>query len=119
MTKPSTLNRQLERRAMLLSQYVLQFLPQKVVKGHVLANSVVDNPGLKLTKLYEDLPDEVTEVFMTRTSFESQVWRLYFDGALQTSSWGHPIAGVEVVHVSSQDYVLYRAFFGSSHALTM
>jgi len=40
----------------------MQFLPQKAVKGHVAAGFLAEHPGPRMTKLYEDLPDEVAEV---------------------------------------------------------
>lgn len=46
----------------------------------------------------------------TQTSFEGQVWQLYFDGASRTSPWGHMISGVGFVLMSPQNYVLPGAF---------
>jgi len=48
----------------------MQFLPQKVVKGQVMADFLAKHPDIRMTKLYEDLSDEITEVCMTQTSFE-------------------------------------------------
>ena len=48
----------------------------------------------RATKLYEDLPDEVVEVCLTQTSFEGQVWQLFFDGASRTGPRGNVVAGV-------------------------
>ena len=79
MTKPSSLNYRLAKWAMLLSQYEMQFLPQKAVKEHTVADFLAEHPELKATKLYEDLSDEVAEVCLTQTSFEGQVWQLFFD----------------------------------------
>ena len=49
-------------------------LPQKAVKGQVLADFLAEHPDLRGIELYEDLPDEVAEVCLTQTSFERQVW---------------------------------------------
>jgi len=38
------------------------------------------------------------------------VWQLFFDGASRTGPQGHVIAGVGVVLVSPQNYVIPRAF---------
>jgi len=65
----------------LLSQYEMQFLLQKAVKGQTM-------------KLYEDLPDEITEVCLTKTSFEGQVWQLFFDGASRIGPRANIVAGV-------------------------
>ena len=58
MTKPSLLNGQLEKWAILLSQYEMQFLPQKAVKGQAVADFLAKHPDQRTTKLYENLPDE-------------------------------------------------------------
>jgi len=74
MTKPSSMNGRLAKWAILLSQYEMWFLPQKVVKGQAVADFLAEHPDLRMTKLYEDLPDEVADVCLTQTSFEGQVW---------------------------------------------
>jgi len=71
--KPSSLNGRLAKWAMLLSQYEMQILPQKAVKGQVVAHFLAEHPNPRMTKLYEDLPDEVAEICLTQTSFEGQV----------------------------------------------
>ena len=81
MMKPSSLNGRLAKWVMLLSQYEMQFLPQKIVKGQAVADFLAEHPDPRVTKLYENLPDEVAEVCLTETSFEGQVWQLFFDGA--------------------------------------
>jgi len=73
MTKPSSLNGGLTKWVILLSQYEIQFLPQKVVKEQAVADFLAERSNLKATKLYEDLPDEVDEVCLTQTSFKGQV----------------------------------------------
>ena len=100
MTKPSSLNGRLAKWAILLSQYEMHFLPQKAVKGQAVADFLAEHPDPRAAKLYEDLPDEVVEVCLTQTSFERQVWQLFFDGASRTSPKGHIVAGVGVVLVS-------------------
>ena len=51
------------------------------MKGQAVADFLAEHLDPKATKLYENLPDEVAEVCMTQTSFEGQVWKLFFDGA--------------------------------------
>ena len=48
----------------------MRFLPQKAVKGQAVADFLAEHPDPRGTELYEDLPDEVTEVCLTQTSFE-------------------------------------------------
>jgi len=73
MTKPSPLNGRLKKWAILLSQYEMQFLPQKAVKGQAVADFLAEHLDPRVTKLYEDLPDEVAKFCLTQTSFEGQV----------------------------------------------
>jgi len=79
------------------------------VKGQAVADFLTEHPDLRATELYEDISDEVAEVFLTQTSFERQVWRLFFDGASRIGLKGHIIAGVGVVLVSLQNYVIPQA----------
>ena len=74
-----------------------------------MADFLAEHPDPRAAKLYGDLPDEVAEACQTQTSFEGQVWQLFFDGASRTSPKGHIVAGVGVVLVSPQDYVIPRA----------
>jgi len=110
MTKPSSLNDRLAKWAILLSQYEIRFLPQKVMKGQVVADFLAEHLDPRATELYEDLPDEVAKVCLTQTSFVRQVWQLFFDGASRTGSQGHIIARVGIVLVSPQNYVIHWAF---------
>ena len=52
----------------------MQFLPQKAVKGQTVVDFLAEHPDPRMTKLYEDLPDEVAEACMTQMAFEEQVW---------------------------------------------
>ena len=85
----------------------MQILPQKAVKGQVVAHFLAEHPNLRMTKLYEDLQDEIVEVCVTQTSFEGQVWQLFFDGASRMGPRGNVVAGVGVVLVSPQNYVIF------------
>ena len=76
----------------------------------MVAEFLAEHPDPRATKLYEVLPDEVAEVCRTQTSFERQMWQLFFDGASRTGPQGHVIAGVGVILVSPQNYVIPRAF---------
>jgi len=70
MTKPSSLNGRLAKYAILLSQYEMQFLSHKEVTGQAVAYFLAEYPDPRTIKLYEDLPDEVAEIYITQTSFE-------------------------------------------------
>jgi len=88
----------------------MQFLPQKATKGQAVADFLDEHPYPRATKLYEELLDEVTEVYMTQTSIEKQVWQLFFDGASRVGPIGNIIAGVGVVLLSAQNNVIPCAF---------
>ena len=75
-----------------------------------MADFLTEHLDPRATELYEVLPDEIAEVCTTQTSFERQVWQLFFDGASRTGPQGHVIAGVGVVLVSPQNYVIPRTF---------
>ena len=110
MTKSSSLNGRFAKWAILLCQYEIQFLPQKAVKGQAVENFLAEHLDPRTTKLYKDLSDEVTEVCLTQTYFEGQVWQLFFNGASRTGPRGNIVAGVGVVLVPPQNYVIPRAF---------
>jgi len=78
----------------------MQSLPQKAVKGQVVVDFLAEHVDLRMIKLYEDISDEVAKVCLTQTSFEGQVWQLFFDGASRTCPRGNIMAGVGVVLVS-------------------
>jgi len=65
-----------------------------------MADFLTEHSDPRTTKLYKNLPDEVAEVCLTQTSFEGQVWQLFFDGASRTGPRGNIVAGVGVVLVS-------------------
>jgi len=65
MIRPSSLNYILAKWAILLSQYKMQFMPQKAVKGQVVANFLADHPVPGSSKLYNNLLDEIAEVWKT------------------------------------------------------
>ena len=76
------------------------------MKGQAVTDSLAEHPDPRVTILYEDLPDEIAEVYMTQTSFEQQVWQLFFDDATRMGPTGNIIPVVEVVLVSPQNYVI-------------
>ena len=97
MISPSSLNSRLVKWGILLSQYELQFMPQKGVKGKAVADFLADHPVPGTSKLYDDLPDEITEVNLINASSEEQVWELFFDRVSRMNPEGNIIAGVGVV----------------------
>ena len=80
------------------------------MKGQAVADFLAEHPDPRVTELYEDLPNEIAKVCQTQTSFEGQIWQLFFDCASKTGPRGNVVAGVGVVLVSLQNYVIPRAF---------
>ncbi|XP_062119106.1 uncharacterized protein LOC133832835 [Humulus lupulus] len=74
LSKP-VLSGQLAKCSMILSEFEINFVPQKVIKGQALADFLAAQPIPDNMELREDLPDE--EVFTIETSS----WQLYFDVA--------------------------------------
>jgi len=89
------------------SQYDMLFVAQKKVKVQALANFLAAHLVPESSKLHEKILDEVFESNMT---LEDEVWQMFFDGASRTDPKGKIIAGVGVVFISPQNYVLPRAF---------
>ena len=78
------------------------------MKGQAVADFLAEYPDSRMIKLYEDLPNEVAEIYITQSSFEEQVWQLFFDGASKIG--GNIMVGVGAVLVSLQNYMIPRAF---------
>jgi len=45
----------------------------KAAKGQTVADFLAEHPDPRTIKLYEDLPAEITEVYMTQTTFKEHV----------------------------------------------
>jgi ribonuclease HI len=95
--------------ALLMMEFDLTFVPQKVIKGQALAEFLAAHPVLDDSPLITDLPDE--EVF----SIEHKApWELYFDGASRTESDpdGTPRqrAGAGLVFKTPRGEVMYHSF---------
>lgn len=63
---------------MILSEFEVKFVPQKAVKGQVLADFLVAHPVPDDGELSKNFPEE-EEVF----NIETSSWQLYFDGAVR------------------------------------
>ena len=72
MTKPGSLNSRLAKWAILLSQYNMLFVPQKVVKGQALADFLAAHLVPESSKLHENIPDEI---FKSKMISEDDVWK--------------------------------------------
>ena len=52
----------------------MQFLPQKATKGQAMTDFLAEHLDPRAARFYEDLLDEIAEVYVTQMSFEEQVW---------------------------------------------
>ncbi|KAL0455852.1 UNVERIFIED_CONTAM: Retrovirus-related Pol polyprotein from transposon opus [Sesamum latifolium] len=75
MTK-SVLSDRLARWYLQLQQFEITYVPQKAIKGQVLADFLADHPMHAEWELSDDLPDEDVLVIET-----TRPWKIYFDGA--------------------------------------
>jgi len=80
------------------------------MRGQEVTDFLAKHSDPRATRLYEDLSDEIIEVYMTQTSFEEQVQKLFFDGASRMGPIRNIVAGVRVVLVSPQNYATSHAF---------
>ena len=71
----------------------MQFLSQKAFKGQAVADFLADHPIPRTSKLYDDLPDEISKVNLINASLEERMWQLFFDGASRTNPKGNIICG--------------------------
>jgi len=54
----------------------MTFIPQKAIKGQALAKFLTAHPVLKISKLHEDILDEVIEDNMTSNN---KKWQIIYD----------------------------------------
>ncbi|KAK4400836.1 hypothetical protein Sango_1189700 [Sesamum angolense] len=88
MAKPVFSDR-LARWYLQLQQFEITFVPQKIVKGQVLANFLVDHPMLAEWELSDDLPDEDVLVIEV-----TPLWKMYLDGASHKEGVGDGVVFV-------------------------
>jgi len=85
LTKTGSLHSRLANWTILLSQYDMTFVSQKAIKGQALADLLEAHPILKISKLHEDILDEIIATNMTSSH---DVWQMFFDGAWRTGPKG-------------------------------
>ncbi|KAL0411689.1 UNVERIFIED_CONTAM: Transposon Tf2-12 polyprotein [Sesamum latifolium] len=86
------LSDRLARWYLQLQQFEITYVPQKAIKGQVLANFLADHPMPAEWELSDDLPDEDVLVIEI-----TPPWKMYFDGASHKEG-----AGAGVVFVTSE-----------------
>ncbi|XP_050222502.1 uncharacterized protein LOC126672591 [Mercurialis annua] len=94
LSKPYLRNR-IGKWAIAMSEFTLVYVPQRAVKGQVLADFLADHPGITLK---EETPDRVDITF-----FDIDVWKMWFDGSRTSQGAG---AGVHIVTPLGASYQL-------------
>ncbi|KAG9458562.1 hypothetical protein H6P81_003070 [Aristolochia fimbriata] len=99
MSRPM-LSGRLAKWALLLSEFEINFIPQKAIKGQGLANFLADHPIPAEWEVSQSLPDE--EVFFIEVL---PPWRMYFDGAARKNR-----AGAGVLFISPNEDLMPYSF---------
>ena len=73
----SVLIGKLAKWALILTEYDIVYVPQKVIKGQVIADFLATYPVPDDSSLNCDLPDE----HIMFTEGQPFIWKMYFDGA--------------------------------------
>ncbi|KAG9454383.1 hypothetical protein H6P81_007287 [Aristolochia fimbriata] len=94
MSRP-ILSGRLAKWSLLLSEFEINFVPQRAIKGQALANFLADHPVLAEWELIE-FPDK--EIFLVEVL---PPWEMYFDGAARRNG-----AGAGVMFVSQRNDLL-------------
>ena len=80
--RPSLIGR-LMRWLVLLTEFVIQYISQKSIKGSVVADHLASLPTIESIPVHDDFPDEE---FVTMTRLSG--WHMYFDGAANHLGYG-------------------------------
>ena len=91
--KPS-LSGRIARWPVLLSEYDIQYVSQKAIKGNVIAEFLADRTEDKYEPIKFEFPDEdlVTIFQVEDESTKKNTWKLYFDRA--SNVLGHGIGAI-------------------------
>ena len=91
--KPS-LSGKIARWQVLLSEYDIQYLSQKTIKGSTIVKFLVDQTEEKYESMKLEFSDEdLLVIFQIKDeSTKKDTWKLYFDGA--SNALGHGIGAV-------------------------
>ena len=99
MSRP-VLSDRLARWYLQLQQFEIVYVPQKAVKGQVLADFLADHPIPAEWELSDDLPDEDVLLVEIRPP-----WKMYFDGAAHRGG-----AGAGIIFMTPEGEILPYSF---------
>ncbi|XP_058008191.1 uncharacterized protein LOC131182863 [Hevea brasiliensis] len=66
----------------ILSQYDIVYMTRKAVKGSIIADLLAENPIEEYEALDFEFPDEYVNIVEEEMGEQSDVWQMYFDGAV-------------------------------------
>ncbi|RVW67082.1 hypothetical protein CK203_063739 [Vitis vinifera] len=95
----------LMRWLVLLTEFDIQYVSQKSIKGSIVADHLASLPISEDRPVDDDFPDEE---FIAMTSLSG--WRMYFDGAANQSGYG-----IGVLLISPQVIIFRDGVFGDSN----
>ncbi|XP_050233301.1 uncharacterized protein LOC126681792 [Mercurialis annua] len=101
LSKPYLRNR-IGKWAIAMSEFTLVYVPQRAVKGQVLADFLADHPGITLK---EETPDRVDISF-----FDIDVWKMLFDGS--RTSQGAAELGARAISVKGDSLLVIKQVTG-------
>ncbi|KAG9442580.1 hypothetical protein H6P81_018434 [Aristolochia fimbriata] len=99
MSRP-ILSGRLAKWSLLLSEFEINFVLQRAIKGQALSNFLADHPVLAKWELTEEFPDE--DIFLVEVL---PPWEMYFDGAARRNG-----AGAGVLFISPRRDLLPYSF---------
>ncbi|KAA0055545.1 uncharacterized protein E6C27_scaffold222G00180 [Cucumis melo var. makuwa] len=94
------ISRRLAKWAIILQQYDIAYISQKIVRGQALTDFLADHSVPSNWKLCDDLPDK--EVLFVESM---EPWTMFFDVAVRKSG-----AGVSIVFISPEKHMLSYSF---------
>ncbi|XP_021674129.2 uncharacterized protein LOC110660221 [Hevea brasiliensis] len=72
----------------ILSQYDIVYMTRKDVKGSIIADLLAENPIEEYEALDFEFPDEYVNTVEEEMGEQSDVWQMYFDGAVSLTGSG-------------------------------
>ncbi|XP_057990584.1 uncharacterized protein LOC131172965 [Hevea brasiliensis] len=72
----------------ILSQYDIIYMTRKAIKGSIIAALLAENPIEEYEALDFEFPDEYVNTVEEEMGEQSDVWQMYFDGAVNLSGSG-------------------------------
>jgi len=109
-----TLTGRITQWQMLLSEYDIQYVTQKAIKGSVLANHLAHQLIEDYQSMQLEFPDE--EILVFEEDNNKNTWTLFFDGA--SNALGHGIGAILITHTKQYMPMTARLCFDCTNNTT-